>query len=52
MAAIREEADGERPGGWLDCRRSCPIARKELLDNVTGFAQDMAGKILGRSLKA
>ena len=52
VAAIRQEADGEKEKQLADVKNQVDAARTELLDNVTGFAQEMAGKILGRSLKA
>ncbi len=52
VAAIRQEADGEKEKQLADVKTQVDAARIELLDNVTGFAQEMAGKILGRSLKA
>ena len=52
VAAIRQEVDGEKEKQLSEVRSQVDAARTELLDNVTGFAQDMAGKILGRSLKA
>ncbi len=52
VAAIRKEADGEKEKQMADVKSQFDTARKELMDNATGFAQDMAGKILGRSLEA
>lgn len=52
LAAIREEADGEKDKQLTELRSQIDTARKELQDNAAGFAQDMAGKILGRSLQA
>ncbi|MCF6187108.1 MAG: ATP synthase F0 subunit B [Desulfobulbaceae bacterium] len=52
LAAIREEADGAKEKQLSDLRSQIDTARKELQDNAAGFAQDMAGKILGRSLEA
>jgi F-type H+-transporting ATPase subunit b len=52
VAAIRQEADGEKEIQLTEVQSQVDAARKELLDNVTGFAQEMAAKILGRSLKA
>jgi len=52
VAAIRQEADGEKEKQLTEVQSQVDAARTELLDNVTGFAQEMAGKILGRSLKA
>jgi len=52
LAAIREEADGEKVKQQTELRSQIDTARKELQDNTAGFAQAMAGKILGRSLEA
>ncbi len=52
IAAIRQEADGEKEKQLVDVQAQFDTARKELFDNTTGFAQEMAGKILGRSLEA
>ncbi len=52
LAAIRQEADGEKEKQLTDIRSQIEAARKELQDNTAGFAQEMAGKILGRSLEA
>jgi len=52
VAAIRQEADSEKEEQLTEVRSQVDAARKELLDNATDFAQEMAAKILGRSLKA
>lgn len=52
LAAIRQEAEGEKEKQLSELRSQIDAARKELQDNAAGFAQDMAGKILGRSLEA
>jgi len=52
LAAIRQEADGEKEKQLGELRSQVESARKELQDNAAGFAQEMAGKILGRSLEA
>ena len=52
LAAIRKEAEGEKEKQLAELRTQIEKARKELGDNVAGFAQEMAGKILGRSLEA
>lgn len=52
LAAIRQESDSEKEKQLAEVKTQVDAARKELLDNATGFAQDMAGKILGRSLEA
>ncbi len=52
LAAIRQQAEGEKEKQLADLRSQVEKTRKELADNVTGFAQEMAAKILGRSLEA
>jgi len=52
LAAIRQEADAEKEKHLTEIRSQIEAARKELLDGTAGFAQEMAGKILGRSLEA
>ena len=52
LATMRKESDGEKEKLMTEVKSQVETARKELLDNATGFAQDMAGKILGRSLEA
>jgi len=52
LAAIRKEVEDEKEKQLGELRTQIEKARKELQDNVAGFAQEMAGKILGRSLEA
>lgn len=52
LAAIKAEADGEKEKTLADIHAQIDAARKELHEGAAGFAQDMAGKILGRSLEA
>lgn len=52
LAIIRKESDGVKEKQLADLRSQIEIARKELQGNTAGFAQAMAGKILGRSLDA
>ncbi len=52
VAVIRQEVDEEKEKQLSEVRSQVDAARKELMDNITGFAQEMAGKILGRSLEA
>ena len=52
LAAIRQEADGEKEKQLTELRSQIEAARKELQENTAGFAQEMAAKILGRSLEA
>jgi len=52
LAIIRKESDGVKEKQLTDLRSQVEVARKELQGNAAGFAQAMAGKILGRSLDA
>ena len=52
LAIIRKETDSVKEEQLADLRSQIEIARKELQGNTAGFAQAMAGKILGRSLDA
>lgn len=52
LAAIRKESDSAKEKQLVDLRSQIAVARKELQENAAGFAQAMAGKILGRSLDA
>ena len=52
LTAIRKESDGVKEKQLADLRSQIEVARKELQGNAAGFAQAMAGKILGRSLDA
>jgi len=52
LAAIRKESDSFKEKQLTDLRAQIEAARKELQGNAAGFAQAMAGKILGRSLDA
>ncbi|MBW2683064.1 MAG: ATP synthase F0 subunit B [Deltaproteobacteria bacterium] len=50
IAAIKAEADAGREEKIAEIRSQVENARKELQKGLDGFATDMAGKILGRSL--
>ena len=50
LAAIKAEADTGKGEKIAEIRSQVEEARKELQAGVEGFATDMAGKILGRSL--
>ncbi|MBM9613418.1 ATP synthase F0 subunit B [Desulfobulbus rhabdoformis] len=52
LAAIRTESDAMKGKQLADLRSQIDGVRKELEGNAAGFAQAMAGKILGRSLDA
>ncbi|BCL59387.1 ATP synthase subunit b' [Desulfomarina profundi] len=50
LAAIKAEADEGREEKLAEIRSQVERARKELHAGLEGFATEMAGKILGRSL--
>ena len=52
LAVIRKESDTFKEKQMQDLRSQIEVAKKELQGNAGGFAQAMAGKILGRSLDA
>jgi F-type H+-transporting ATPase subunit b len=52
VGVIRKESDSVKEKQLAELRSQVEVARKELQDNAAGFAQAMAGKILGRSLDA
>jgi F-type H+-transporting ATPase subunit b len=52
LAVIRKESDSVKEKQLADLRTQIEVARKELQAGTVGFAQAMAGKILGRSLDA
>jgi F-type H+-transporting ATPase subunit b len=52
LAVIRKETDGVKAKQLADLKVQIETARKDLQLNTAGFAQAMAGKILGRSLDA
>ncbi len=52
LALIRKESDDVKEKQLVALKSQIEGARKELQGNTAGFAQAMAGKILGRSLEA
>ncbi len=50
MDTIKSATDADKEKQMDEIRKQVDTATKELKANLTGFAQDMAGKILGRSL--
>jgi len=52
LALSRKASDSLKDKQMTDLRSQIEVARKELQGNTAGFAQAMAGKILGRSLDA
>jgi F-type H+-transporting ATPase subunit b len=52
LSMSRKESDSVKEKQLADLMSQVETARKELQGNIAGFAQAMAGKILGRSLDA
>ena len=52
IASIRQEADQEKEKQLAEIKSSFDTARQELLGDVEAVAQEMAAKILRRSVKA
>ena len=52
LMAIRKEAEMEKEQQLAEITSSFTVARQELLGDVEAVAQEMAAKILGRSLTA
>lgn len=50
LAAIKAEADAGKDKQLVDVKSQVEAAKKELEAGIEGFANAMAGKILGRSL--
>lgn len=50
MDTIKSATDADKEKQMDEIRKQVDTATKELKANLNGFAQDMAGKILGRSL--
>jgi len=50
LAAIKAEAEAGKDKKLAELKSQIDDAVKGLQDNLSGFASDMAGKILGRSL--
>jgi F-type H+-transporting ATPase subunit b len=52
VAAVRRQAEQDKERQLAEIHAQFDAARSELLDNAAGFAQEMAVKILGRSVQA
>jgi F-type H+-transporting ATPase subunit b len=50
LAAIRQEVDARKTGQLAEIEKQFSAARSELQGQVSGFAGEMAGKVLGRAL--
>ncbi|HHO48331.1 MAG TPA: hypothetical protein ENN06_07750 [Desulfobacteraceae bacterium] len=52
LEAVRSEAEGEKKKRQAEIHSQIEAAQKELREATSEFANQMAGKILGRSLEA
>lgn len=50
LAGIRKGVDAEKTGQLAEIEKEFASARSELQGQVSGFAGEMAGKVLGRAL--
>ena len=50
LAGIRKEVDAQKAGQLVEIEKEFATARAELQGQVSGFAGEMAGKVLGRAL--
>ncbi len=50
LSAIKAEAEADKEKKMAELKNQVDTAGKNLQENLEGFASDMAGKILGRSL--
>ena len=50
LAGIRKEVDARKTGQLVEIEKQFAAARSELQGQVSGFAGEMAGKVLGRAL--
>ena len=50
LAGIRKEVDAQKTGQLAEIEKQFAAAHSELQGQISGFANEMAGKVLGRSL--
>jgi F-type H+-transporting ATPase subunit b len=50
LAGIRKEVDAQKTGQLAEIEKQLGVARSELQGQISGFAGEMAGKVLGRAL--
>ena len=50
LAGIRKEVDAQKTGQLADIEKQFATAQSELQGQISGFANEMAGKVLGRAL--
>ncbi len=50
LAGIRKEVDVQKTGQLAEIEKQFAVAQSELQGQISGFAGEMAGKVLGRAL--
>lgn len=50
LAGIRKEVDAQKTGQLAEIEKEFAAAQSELQGQISGFAGEMAGKVLGRAL--
>lgn len=50
LAGIRKEVDVQKTGQLAEIEKQFAVAQAELQGQISGFADEMAGKVLGRAL--
>ena len=50
LAGIRKEVDVQKTGQLAEIEKQFAVAQAELQGQISGFASEMAGKVLGRAL--
>lgn len=50
LAGIRKEVDAQKTGQLAEIEKQFATAQSELQGQISGFANEMAGKVLGRAL--
>ena len=50
LAGIRKEVDVQKTGQLAEIEKQFAVAQSELQGQISGFASEMAGKVLGRAL--
>ena len=50
LAGIRKEVDAQKTGQLAEIEKQFATAQTELQGQISGFANEMAGKVLGRAL--
>ncbi len=50
LAGVRKEVDAQKTGQLAEIEKQFAVAQSELQGQISGFASEMAGKVLGRAL--